>query len=162
MFTIGDIRNIAIQIEKNGEATYRQAAKSARDPRVAEILESIADDEARHAEWFTSLTSAKPLTEEQREMEQVGRTLLQDIVKGNTFLLDGDELAQAEDVGEVISRSISFEEDTILFYEFLLGFLDDQDTSQDLDIIIKEERKHITHLQQLAEPVCDACEDDTL
>ena len=125
MFTLGDIRNIAIQIERNGEETYRNASKAAKDPEVAEMLAWMADEEKCHANWFTSLKSNTPLTPEQREMEQMGRTLLQDMIKGNNFLLDENELKNAENVEEVIARSKAFELDTILFYEFLIEFLDD-------------------------------------
>ena len=96
MFTIGDIRNIAIQIEKNGEETYRKASKAAKDPKVAEVLAWMADEEKRHAKWFTNLRSNKPLTPEQQEMEAVGRTLLQDMVKGNNFLIDENELTECQ------------------------------------------------------------------
>jgi rubrerythrin len=156
MFTIGDIRNIAIQIERNGEETYRRAAKAAKDPQVAEVLAWMAEEEGRHAKWFTKLKSSKPLTAEQQEMESVGRSLLQEMVKGNTFLLDENELKNARNVEEVISRSIAFELDTILFYEFLIGFLDDQETIEQLSRIIKEERNHIQQLEYLEAPAgCD-------
>jgi rubrerythrin len=52
MFTIADIRHIAIQIEKNGEETYRKAASEATDPDIGQILGKMADDEKRHAQWF--------------------------------------------------------------------------------------------------------------
>jgi rubrerythrin len=156
MFTIGDIRNIAVQIEKNGEETYRKAAKAAKDPQVAEVLNWMAEEESRHAKWFTKLSSNKPLTAEQQEMESVGRSLLQEIVKGNTFLLDENELKNARNVEEVIARSKTFELDTILFYEFLIGFLDDQDTVEQLRKIIREERNHIHQLEHLgASTRCD-------
>ena len=32
MFTLSDIRNIAVQIEENGEQTYRRAAERSVDP----------------------------------------------------------------------------------------------------------------------------------
>lgn len=159
MFTISDIRNIAIQIEKNGEETYRNASKAAKDPQVAELLAWMADEEKDHANWFSNLQSNKKLTTEQQEIEAMGRTLLQDIIKGNTFLLNEDELQNAVNVEEVVAKSITFELDTILFYEFLLGFLDDTDAINQLRMIIEEERNHIKQLQQLEGPTsCDCCE----
>jgi rubrerythrin len=159
MFTVGDIRNIAIQIEKNGEETYRKASKSAKNPQVAEVLAWMADEEKRHAKWFTTFRSNKPLTPEQKEMEAVGRNLLQDMVKGNNFLLDGDELKNAKNVEEVVAKSKTFELDTILFYEFLIGFLDDQEAIEQLRKIIEEERNHITQLELIEDPKsCDSCE----
>lgn len=158
MFTIGDIRNIAIQIEKNGEETYRKASKAAKDPEVAAMLAWMAEEEKHHAGWFTRLQSNKPLTKEQQEMESVGRTLLQDMIKGNNFLLDESELQNAKNVEEVIARSKTFELDTILFYEFLIGFLDDQEAIEQLRKIIEEERNHIKQLERMASSrPCDSC-----
>ena len=149
MFTFGDIRNIAVQIERNGEESYLKASKVSTNPKVTEMLLWMAEQERKHAIWFTNLKSTKPLTPEQHEMEAVGQTLLQDMVKGNDFLLDTKNLEQTNSVKEVLDISISFEEDTILFYNFLLDFLDDEDDQKQLQRIIAEEQSHITHLEQL-------------
>ncbi len=55
MFTIADIRNIAIQIELNGEKTYRKASEECTDPTMAKIFVKMAEDEKRHAKWFESI-----------------------------------------------------------------------------------------------------------
>lgn len=158
MFTIGDISNIAVQIERNGEEAYRKASKAAGDAHVAEILNWMADEEKRHAKWFSQLKSSKPLSPEQQELEKMGRTLLQDMIKGNNFLLDEDALQNAESVGEVIEKSKELESETILFYEFLTGFLEDQEAIQQLEVIIAEERNHIKQLELLDEPGrCHSC-----
>ena len=149
MFTIEDIRDIAIQIERNGEETYRNASKAAKDPEVAKMLAWMAEEEKIHAKWFSGLKSNKKLTPEQQEMEVMGRTLLQDMIKGNNFLLNENELQNAKTVEEVITRSRSFELDTILFYEFLIGFLDDQEAIIQLKRIIDEERNHIKQLERI-------------
>ena len=149
MFTLADIRNIAVQIEKNGEDTYRLAGSACKNPDVAKQLLLMADDEKRHGEWLATITLEQPLTEEQREMEALGKTLLQDMVKGNPFLLDMNELQQAECVGEVLRRSQVFEQDTILFYQFILGFLDTPEAVSQMQRIIGEEQKHLRHLEEL-------------
>lgn len=152
MFTLGDIRNIAIQIERNGEETYRNAAKAAKDPDVAKMLTLMADEEKSHASWFTSLESNTPLSEEQKEIERMGRALLQNMIKGNDFLLKEKELSNAASVEEVVAKSKAFELDTILFYEFLIEFLDDTEAIEQLRKIIKDERSHIKSLEQMKDP----------
>lgn len=149
MFTIADIRNIAIQIEKNGETAYRNASLATKDTEKARLLACMADDEKRHGEWLAGISSEKPLTSEQKEMEMVGRALLQDMIKGNTFLLSENELESAKSVEEILTRSKAFEEDTILFYQFIEEFLDDQEAVLKMQTIIAEERKHITQLEQI-------------
>lgn len=158
MFTFGDIKNIAVQIEKNGEASYLKASKVSTDPKITEMLLWMAEQEQKHANWFSNLKATKPLTLEQQEMEAVGQMLLQDMVKGNDFLLDEKNLEQSDSVKEVLDISISFEKETILFYTFLLDFLDDEDDRKQLQRIIEEEQSHVTHLERMladADKKCD-------
>lgn len=149
MFTIADIRNIAIQIERNGEETYRQAAQETSDPSIASILNRLADDENKHGQWFASIQSNNQLTPEQKELEAVGRTLLQDIVKNQTFSLEQNQLVEAEHIDDVLRQAITFEQDTIGFYEILLGFLDDDQDVAQLEAIIEEERRHVDQLEEM-------------
>ena len=151
MFTFGDIRNIAVQIEKNGEESYRNAGRIAKDPEIARIMNWMADEEKCHGAWFENLRSTKPITAEQQEMEALGKSLLQDMIKGNTFLLSQSELDNVATLVEVITQSQVFEQDTILFYEFLLGLIDDQDTAVQLQKIIEEERNHLRRLTVMAD-----------
>jgi rubrerythrin len=159
MFTIADICNIAIQIEKNGEETYLNASKTVDDQHISEVLLWMAKEEAHHAQWFENLNANIKVSEEQRKIEAMGKSLLQDMVKGNSFLLGQGELEGAESVEAVISRSIELERDTILFYEFLLGFLEDEETIQQLKTIITEEQNHMKQLELLqTNSASTACE----
>jgi len=154
MFTIADIRNIAIQIEKNGVETYLKASQTAKDPQVAKTLAWMAGEEGHHVKWFENITTNKPLTSEQQELENMGKNLLQQMVKDNNFLIDQSELENATDIKDVLAKSKYFEQETILFYEFLLGFLDDKESIQQLKLIIKEEQNHIKQLETLEKQEC--------
>jgi rubrerythrin len=149
MFTIADIREIAVQIEKNGEAAYRKAGDAAADPALGEIFHWMADEEKRHGEWFAAIESDQPLTEEQVELERMGRQLLQDMVADQTFSLEQEQLGQVEGFTEMLSQSQSFEEDTILFYEFLQTMIGDPQARQQLEEIIAEERRHFEQLKEM-------------
>ncbi len=149
MFTIADIRNIAIQIERNGERTYRQAAAKAADPEIARLLETMADDEKRHGQWFEKIEADQLLSEEQRQMEQVGKSILQEMVKDKTFSLEEDRLQSAESLDEILAACQGFEEDTILFYEMLSAFIDNTETMDQLRAIIAEEQEHSRQLAEI-------------
>ncbi|MCK5516671.1 MAG: ferritin family protein [Desulfobulbaceae bacterium] len=151
MFTLTDICNIAIQIEQNGAETYFNASKTAENSELAKVLAWMAEEEKKHARWFKSIQSDKELTAEQMEMEAVGKSLLLEMVKNNTFSLDSKALKDTTDLKELIAQSIEFEQDTILFYEILLDFLDDTETIEKLKTIIGEEHNHIKTLKTLAE-----------
>lgn len=149
MFTIADIRHIAMQIELNGEATYRRASKLTSDPDLAAVFRQMADEEKRHADWFETLEMNRELTDSEREMEAVGKSILQEMIKGDTFSLDEKKLASAETFAELIDESKKFEEDTIIFYEMLSGFIDDHETMEQLQEIINEEKNHSEELRKL-------------
>jgi len=149
MFTLADVRNIAVQIEQNGEETYRQAASQASDPERARILHWMADEEKHHGELFATMVGERTLTAEQAELEAMGRTLLQDIVRSQTFSLEQQRLGQAVSLEDLLNQSIEFETDTIEFYEFLAGFLDDPEAIAQLQGIIEQERGHVRQLEQM-------------
>ncbi len=150
MFTVADIREIAIQIERNGEEAYRKAAEMAIDPELAEIFLWMADEEKRHAEWFKkTIQSDKPLTDEQVELEKMGRQLLQEMVADQTFSLEQKRLQQTRQLSEILAQSKNFEQDTILFYEFLQTMISDSEAHDQLDVIISEERRHYKQLGEM-------------
>ncbi len=151
MFTIDDIREIAIQIEKNGEQAYRRAAAAAGQPDIAALFSRMADEERQHAEWFASLRSNRQLSGDELELEQMGRRLLQEMVAGQTFSLDQEELRQAGDIEESLEQSRIFEEDTVLFYEFLHSVIEDDEVKAHLETIIAEERRHAEQISELAD-----------
>lgn len=155
MFTIADIRNIAIQIERNGEATYRKAAEVATDPQLVEVFNRMAEDEKRHAQWFESIQTDRELTAEQSELEAVGKSILREMVKDKTFSLQDQTLAKIDNLNDLISESHGFEEDTILFYEMLSSFIDESHTQEQLDRIIAEEKKHSEELLELLESIAE-------
>lgn len=149
MFNLSDIRDIAIQIERNGENTYRCASRNATDPEVAHLLRSMAGEEKEHLQWFEKLEVAPLSGRGDPQVAEMGRELLQNIMDRQTFSLDEDRLAQAADIYDVLRQSREFENDTILFYEMLRDFLDDSITAKQLDRIIEEERAHIHQLEKM-------------
>ncbi len=154
MFTMTDIRDIAIQIERNGEESYRRASEAVVDSKIAIIFRWLTEEERRHAEYFASLSPDQPLSPEQSEIEAMGRSLLQDMVRGKTFSLDQESLNSAENLGEMLNQSRAFELDTVLFYEFLRDIVDDAATKRQLNAIIEEEQRHAAILARMADNEC--------
>jgi rubrerythrin len=149
MFTFEDIREIALNIERNGEETYRRAARLCPDINIARLLTAMADDESRHYQWLATLSSARELSEKEQEMERMGRHLLEEMMAGNPFLPSSDDLAAAASLEEVLQRSRDFEEDTIVFYQFLLSLLEDAAAIKEMNNIIAEEGRHQRNLETM-------------
>jgi len=93
MFTFDDIRAIAVQIENNGESAYRRAAARVDDPRLAELFRWMAEEEQRHGRYFAGIKGARLAEAGAEAAQRMGRELLQEMVKDQTFSLDGDDLA---------------------------------------------------------------------
>ncbi len=149
MFTITDICNIAVQIECNGERTYKHASEIAVNPQFSRLFSMMAEEERRHAEWFQNLKSARPILPEHQELEAMGKNLLQDMVKDQTFSLDSVSLAKAEGSEEILEQLITFERDTILIYEFLSEIIEEAEAKKELANIVAEENRHIEHLTEM-------------
>lgn len=157
MFTVADIREIAVQIEKNGESAYRQAAEAVNDSKVSEIFTWMADEEKRHAQFFSTIESAEQLTDEQLGLEKMGRQLLQEMVAGQTFSLERETLLKTADFGEALTQAQLLEQDTIMFYEFLLNLVSDEAARRQLEEVIEEEQRHIRQLAEMKKAGPESC-----
>jgi rubrerythrin len=157
MFTLADIREIAVQIERNGEAAYRQAAETVKDSAVSEIFTWMAEEEKVHRAFFSTMESSKPISDEQRELEIMGRQLLQEMVADQTFSLDEEMLLETDDFAGALTQAQTLEQDTILFYEFLLNLVSDDETRQQLELVIEEEKRHIEQLELMKVAGPESC-----
>lgn len=149
MFTLNDICNIAIQIERNGERIYRAAGKGCDDPRLAQVFNWLADEEMRHAQWFESLYLPAPVPPEHEDIESMGRSLLREMMKDQAFSLEDVRIQAVTDLAGLFELSIEFEQDTILFYETLRSFIEEADTVEQLNRVISEEHGHVRQLGNL-------------
>ena len=76
MFSVNEIIDLAIQIERNGEALCRKIIqKDNMEPVLVSLLEWMAEQEAQHVKWFTALKGNAGITVKDSELEQVGKTL---------------------------------------------------------------------------------------
>ena len=71
MFSLHDIVAVAIQIEQNGEQTYREAAAKVGAPKLAKLLNRLAEQEVAHVTWFTELQEALPPSEVEEELAEM-------------------------------------------------------------------------------------------
>jgi rubrerythrin len=148
MFTLTDIIEIAVQIEKNGESTYRRAQRKTSDPSLADLLGLLADEELEHQRWFAELKGRVGTQPVDKNLEAVGRELFQNILGEKAFSLDDVDLSQVPDTQTVMRVSAEFEQDTVVFYEMLEPFVEDSRSREDLRLIIAEEKGHLHKLQE--------------
>ena len=147
MFSAREIYHLAIQIEKNGEKFFREALEKISSPLLRELIVWIADQELEHQEWFSKKKAALKDKVDDLDLEETGNAVLQNILGDQTFSLKEVDLTSIDNFEDLLRLAIEFENDSILFYEMIGSLVDDEETSNKLQEIIKEERHHIELLQ---------------
>ena len=148
MFSTSEILDLAIRIEKNGEAVYRQAADKLSNPELVTLLTWMADEEVKHAQWFSDLKSKLSITSDNPFIEEMSHELFDDLLGEKNFSHKDVDFDRVQNVDELMVIFIEFEKDSVLFYEVLEPFIEDETTLENLKEIIAEENEHITKLQQ--------------
>lgn len=149
MFSLKDIVDIAVQIEQNGEKIYRRAAENIQNPSLSTLLEWLADEEVKHIEWFEALKDKIPDTGEHPEQAKFGRALLQNAVGTHSLALEDADFFAMEKVQDLINLVMEFENDTVLFYKMLQPLIEDQETLEQLHVVIQEEEDHAERLKKV-------------
>lgn len=144
MFTLKEIYDLGIQIEKNGEKFYREALKKPWSAPMASMLRMLADEEVAHVEFFARRKEKLDVKAEDPEMEAMGREMLREVLGDQVFSLKEADMSKIETLEQLRRVAIEFEQDTIVFYEMIRSFAADKETQDQLDAIIEEEKRHIT------------------
>jgi rubrerythrin len=148
VFSTSEILDLAIRIEKNGEAVYRRAADKLSNPELVALLTWMADEEVKHASWFSELKSEVAMAPANPLLEEMSHELFDDLLGDKNFSHKDVDFDRIQNVDELMVIFIEFEKDSVLFYEVLEPFIEDETTLENLKKIIAEENNHITKLQQ--------------
>lgn len=156
MFTIQEIIELAIQLERNGEKFCREALKKDIDSELADMFRWMAEEESKHIEWFERLKRTVPVMSKESQMEKMSRAVLSGILGDQRFSLSDMDSKQISDVDDLVAKLIEFENDTVLFYEMIRTAVNDEQTLKYLDKIIQEEKQHSRKLTAYVENVREA------
>lgn len=149
MFTMDDLFDIAINMEKNGEAVYVDSVLRVDRPELKDKLQWMAGEEARHREWFTDQKNQLTLEIEEKHLKEMVPDTLQQMMDEKALSLDDIDFSQMNNIKDLFETFIGFEEDTIRFYEVLEMFISDPAAKKGLDIIVEEEKKHVANLYEM-------------
>ena len=155
MFTMDDLLEIAVKMEKNGETVYINSAKKLCEPELVKMVEWMASEEASHAKWFTRLKNSLELEINEADLKAMVPKTLQDMMGENTLSLDEINFSNMSSIDELLQTFIGFEQDTIAFYEVLEMFIDDETVLKGLKQIIQEEKNHIKTLESKKDSFSD-------
>jgi rubrerythrin len=152
LFSAKEIIELAIKIEKNGEAVYRSAIEKVPNPELVPLLEWMADEEVKHANWFAELKHNLETKNENPFVEEMGHELFNEMLGDKNFSLKDVDFATIEEIDDLIETFIEFEKDSIIFYEVLKPFVEDPVVREYLNKIIDEEKHHIELLKEITDP----------
>lgn len=160
MFTAREILDLAIQLEKNGEAVYRKAAGQASNADISELLLWMAEEEVKHTRWFTELKQEIETRSFNPFMEEMSRKVFGGLLGDKSFSHREVDFSKVNRIEDLIRLFIEFEKDTILFYETLIPFIEDNNTLHYVTKIIAEENNHVQKLKErLAEKTKESVTD---
>ena len=148
MFTANELLDMAIKLEKNGEAVYRNAISKVVQPELIAMMEWMADEEVKHANFFSKLKLELETKRANPFMEEMSRELFDDLLGDKNFSLKEVDFSLIENSEDLIAIFIEFEKDSVIFYKVLEPFIEDPAARKQLKEIIEEENCHILNLQE--------------
>lgn len=141
--------DLAIWLEKKGEAFYRQANESVDDPTARELFAWLANEESAHCDTYKSLYAR--LTGEEVEQEELFgeyghfiNLLIEEIVAGI-------EIGASDTHAEILEKALAFEKSTLRYFqEIRTRFPGEQ--GRMIDAICEQEKMHIDRLMAAISP----------
>lgn len=148
LFSAIEIIDLAIKLEKNGEAVYRGAIEKVSSPELAPFLEWVADEEVKHADWFAQLKINLETKNENPFVAEMSRELFDEMLGDKNFSLKDIDFSSIDKIDDLVEIFIEFEKDSIIFYEVLKPFVEDPAARDYLEKIVEEEKQHIERLKE--------------
>jgi len=158
VFNADEIFEMAEQIERNGAVFYRLAAK--QFPAQQRLLTIIAEQEDQHGATFSALrrqlaskgqeaTAYDPGQEAEAYLRAMADRRVVDVSRRPKDVLKG-----GESFADILGIAVGMEKDSIVFYVGMQDMIPPALGRDKLDLIIKEEKKHIVFLNQLFDEQC--------
>jgi rubrerythrin len=152
--SVGEILEMAEQLERNGAAFYRRAAEGIDDSHIRTLLRDLASWEEEHEKVFARMrakVTGKKGEGKLLDPEDERSLRLRTMVDGNVFDLKGDPaglIKGRETIEEVLQMAVRKEKDSAVFYLCLKSVLPDDADPSDIERVIEEEMGHIALLNR--------------
>ena len=154
-FNLNEVMDMAAQIERNGAAFYRKAAENAENDEARDFLITLAEEEDEHLTIFKAMKeilSSRKFDLDLYDTDGQALLYIKTIASGHVFDLQGQDPAKIlngnETLTDVIKIALQAEKDTIAFFVGLRELIPDETEKDKVNVLIKEETKHIVWLNQ--------------
>jgi rubrerythrin len=155
LFNADEIFEIAVDIERNGEAFYSASADVAEDDDVKKLFEYLVTQEQMHRMIFENMRKEMPAKfslPETYDPAGEGALYLKALADSHIFNKPEEKKKIATglaDVDEALDFALAFEKDSVLFYSQMTDITYSDAGREHVNKIIKEEKKHIIQLLDL-------------
>ena len=150
-YSVNEIIELAVQIERNGYAFYHEATKRKDlDAKAVEFLAFLRDEELGHEKTFLSLRDEMDdiVLELSPDWELVA-SYLKTIVDSRIFDNEASAIksaTEAKDLLSIVNNAIAFEKDTLLFFHAMTDSINNEKAKKSIGRIINEEVSHVLRL----------------
>ena len=156
-FTVQEIIEIAIEIEKNGEEFYRIMAESSNTVPLRDLFNYLSAEENKHKQKFAEILKSAggyQISDIYYATEYMG---YMKAIADEKFTKDVSYVDLARELAspiQAINIAIGFEKDTIIFLHEMLDMFDQYEKSA-IEQLLAEERMHISKLSELKRDLKD-------
>jgi len=140
MFSIQDVIALAVRLEENGEAVYRDALKWVLIPEIRDLLKRLAEDEKNHAQWFAELGEALDKSQENPILDEMRRSLTDDFFAQQAFSLKDADITSVKTLEVLIEIAIGFEKDIFSFMKSWLLLFQEKTHPRPSNALLKRKR----------------------
>lgn len=151
IFSGSEVIELGIQIEKNGRDFYRTLSRQAKNFKTGEIFKFLAAEEEKHIVVFQKILDFVQKYEPAGSYPEEYFAYLSALASEHVFTQKdkGEGIAKKIKTDkEAIEMAISFEKDSIIFYEGMKKVVP-QNEHQSIDSLIAQEQGHLRQLSEL-------------
>jgi len=134
--------NALIKMEDEGDILYKALSEKVDDPKVARVMETLANQESHHKMMYESY---KKILTSNDALDEVKLAYLDRLIEKTIVFLNDSKVPDS--VEDAVAKATRFEEDTIEFLTQMKTLIYPQFHSE-IDVLIGEERKHLEYLKR--------------
>ena len=146
--SLESVLDLAVWLEKHGQAFYESARDATSDPGLKEIFATLAAEEKKHCAIYTDLYELYTGKSAEGEdlLGEYGK-FIQLLIKEITYVLEFDDVLTSE---ELIGRALEFEKNTLLYFSEVKPLFRGKAGAL-IEAVCREEKRHIQQLMERRE-----------
>lgn len=141
-----NVFEFAMQMEKDGEAFYREIAKKTNNAGLQKIFTTLADEEVAHYNTFKKLYEKKTTKVAKSNILEKVKNIFIELKDSGDF-----DLSTEPPQTEAYQKALEAEKESYTFYEQKAKESDDPEEEQILLTLAREERHHYRLLENIIE-----------